>query len=158
VKPTSPWAERALLAALALAALGLFLGTPGLIVPWKAQLPWYESAAFFPRLGLVIVALGAVAELLVRARSRQRFQSEELDSSAAQLPKAAGSVLLFALYALAVPVLGFGTSTALFLLTCGRLVGLSWRTTVALALPLAALLWRVFVLGLKVAFGHGLLP
>jgi hypothetical protein len=158
VKPTSPWAERALLAALALAALGLFLGTPGLIVPWKAQLPWYESAAFFPRLGLVIVALGAVAELLVRARSRQRFQSEELDSSAAQLPKAAGSVLLFALYALAVPVLGFGTSTALFLLTCGRLVGLSWRTTVALALPLAALLWLVFVLGLKVAFGHGLLP
>jgi hypothetical protein len=158
VKPTSPWGERALLAALALAAVGLFLGTPGLIVPWKAQLPWYESAAFFPRLGLAVMALGAVAEMLVRARARQRFQSEELDSSAAQLPKAAGSVLLFALYALAVPVLGFGTSTALFLLACGRLVGLSWRATVVLALPLAALLWLVFVQGLKVAFGYGWLP
>jgi len=158
VNAGSPWAERALLAALALAALSLFLGTPGLITPWKAEVAWYESAAFFPRLGLVIMALGAVAEMLVRARSRQRFQSDELDSSAAQLPKAAGSVLLFSLYALAVPVLGFGVSTALFLLACGRLVGLGWRATVGLALPLAALLWLVFVQGLKVAFGHGWLP
>jgi Tripartite tricarboxylate transporter TctB family len=158
VNAGSPWAERALLVALALAALGLFLGTPALIVPWRAELPWYESAAFFPRLGLMIMALGAVAEMLVRVRSGQRFQSEELDSATAQLPKAAASVLLFSLYALAVPVLGFGTSTALFLLACGRLVGLSWRATVGLALPLAALLWLVFVQGLKVAFGHGWLP
>jgi hypothetical protein len=57
-----------------------------------------------------------------------------------------------------VPVLGFGTSTALFLLACGRLVGLSRRATVVLALPLAALLWLVFVQGLKVAFGYGWLP
>lgn len=155
MNPGALWAERALLAALALAALALFLATPALIVPWKAEGAWHESAAFFPRLGLLITALGAAAEMLVRARSRQRFQSDELDSSAAHLPKAAGSVLLFALYALAVPVLGFGVSTALFLLACGRLVGLGWRTAAALALPLAALLWLVFVPGLKVAFGHG---
>jgi Tripartite tricarboxylate transporter TctB family len=153
--PGSPQAERALLLALAVATTGLFLATPGLIRPWRAEVPWHESAAFFPRLGLLIAALGAVAELWVRARSRERFGSEELDSSAAHLPRALGAVLLFALYALAVPVLGFGVSTALFLLACGLWAGLGWRRATALALPLAALLWAVFVPGLKVAFGHG---
>jgi putative tricarboxylic transport membrane protein len=157
VNPGSAQAERALLLALALAAVGLFLGTPGLITPWPAQAPWYESAAFFPRLGLLIMALGAVAEALVRARTRERFLSEELDSSAASLPKALVSVALFALYALAVPVLGFGVSTALFLLACGRTCGLGWRISTLLAVPLALVLWAVFVVGLKVAFGHGLL-
>ena len=155
MKPGAALAERALLAALGLAAVGLFLGTPALITPWPANAPWFESAAFFPRLGLLIVALGAVAEGLVRARTPERFQSDELDSSAAQLPRALWCVLLFALYALAVPVLGFGVSTALFVLACGLVIGLGWRTAVLLALPLAALLWAVFVQGLKVAFGHG---
>jgi hypothetical protein len=155
MNPGSARAEQALLLALAIAATGLFLGTPGLIRPWRAEVPWHESAAFFPRLGLLIAALGAVAEIWVRARWLERFASEELDSSAAQLPRTLGAVLLFALYALAVPVLGFGVSTALFLLACGLWVGLGWRTAAALALPLAALLWLVFVRGLKVAFGHG---
>ena len=61
VSPTSPVPERALLAALGLAAMGLFLATPGLIKPWPAGVPWHESAAFFPRLGLLITALGALA-------------------------------------------------------------------------------------------------
>jgi hypothetical protein len=34
-------------------------------------------------------------------------------------------------------------------------IGLGWRVALLLALPLALLLWAVFVLGLKVAFGHG---
>ena len=155
VSPTSPVPERALLAALGLAAMGLFLATPGLIKPWPAGVPWHESAAFFPRLGLLITALGALAEGWVRARTRARFQSDELDSSAAHLPRALWCVLLFVLYMLAVPVLGFGVSSALFLLATGLAIGLGWRVALLLALPLALLLWAMFVLGLKVAFGHG---
>jgi hypothetical protein len=56
---------------------------------------------------------------------------------------------------LAVPVLGFGVSSALFLLATGLAIGLGWRVALLLALPLALLLWAVFVLGLKVAFCHG---
>ncbi len=155
----SPSARTESLALLVLAALalGAVLGTPWLIVPYRADQVWWESAAAFPRAVLALVALGALAEALRRWRGGGAVASEEIDSSQAHLPRALGVLLLFVVYALAVPVLGFAVGTALFLLAAARVVGLSWRAALWLALPMALVLWVVFVQLLKVAFGHGLL-
>lgn len=147
--------DRAWLLTLALLALVLLALTPRLIVPFPTQGAWYESPAMFPRLGLAGVVVGALVEAWRRRRRATDAGGEELDSSAARLPLAAGVVLLFALYALAVPRLGFPVASALFLLAAGRVVGLPWRTSLALALPLALAMWATFAVLLKVAFGHG---
>lgn len=148
-------ADRLLLSALAACALGLWLGTPELITPYPAQAVWYESAAFFPRLGLALMVIGALAETLVRRRGPVQTGHEELDSSEMQPRKAVAVLALFGLYALAIPWLGFGASSFAFLLLTGRAVGLGWRTSGLLATPMAAALWWVFVSLLKVSFGHG---
>lgn len=148
-------ADRLLLIALAACAMGLWLGTPGLITPYPAQAVWYESAAFFPCLGLGLMALGALVETFVRRRGPVQSGHEELDSSAMQPHKAIGVLVLFVAYALAIPVAGFGVSSFGFLLLTGRWVGLGWRTSLLLAAPMAAALWWVFVSLLKVSFGHG---
>lgn len=145
------------LALLAAVAVGLWWATPMLIVPYKAEQAWYESAATFPRLALLIVALCGVIEAGRRWRGTANSVTDELDSSAASLPRMAAALALFAGYVLAVPVLGFGVSSALFLASTGRAVGLSWRAALALSLPMAMVLWWVFVRLLRVAFGHGLL-
>jgi len=152
-----PWAEAAALALLGAGAAALAVATAQLVVPWRDAVPWYESAGSFPRAALALVVLGALAELVRRWRGGSTVASEELDSGAARLPLAAAVALLFAVYALSVPVLGFAVSTAVFLLVAARLAGLAWRIAAALALPLAAVLWLVFVKGLAIAFGHGLL-
>lgn len=150
-------AQLVTLAVLALAAGGVAMATPWLIVPFKAEVPWYESAATFPRAALLLVVFGAGVEFFRRRRGALAPQGEELDSSTAQLGLGAAVLALFAGYALLTPWLGFGVSSAAFLLLAGRLVGLPWRTAALLALPTAVLLWIVFVRMLKVAFGHGLL-
>lgn len=152
-----PRQELLTLAVLAVAAVGLWWATPLLIVPFRPGQPWYESAATFPRLGLLIVALGGVVEAVRRWRGMARGAADELDSSAASLPRIAAALGLFVGYAVAVPVLGFGVSSGLFLAATGRAVGLGWRAALGLAVPLALALWLLFVWLLKAAFGHGLL-
>lgn len=153
----APRHELLALALLAVLALALWWATPQLVVPYRPQLPWWESAAFFPRAALVLVALAALAEGLQRWRGAARGASDELDAQTVNVPRALAALALFTAYALAVPVLGFATSSALFLLATGRAVGLGWRQALTVSLPLALLLWAVFVKGLKVSFGHGCL-
>lgn len=153
----APRRELLALALLAVVTASLWWATPQLVVPYRPELPWWESAAFFPRVALLLVAGAALAEAVQRWRGVARGASEELDAEAVDMGRALRALALFVAYALAVPVLGFGVASALFLLAAGRAVGLPWRQAVTLALPLAVLLWAVFVLGLKVAFGHGLL-
>lgn len=145
------------LGTLALLAAVLVALTPRLIVPWRAEAPWYESAATFPRLALLLLLVGALGDALRRLRGHHPVASDELDSGGAQLLRVGAALGLFCTYAVAVPVLGFGVSSAAFLAATARVVGLPWRMALALALPLAATLWLVFVPGLRVAFGHGLL-
>ncbi len=149
--------ELATLLSLAAVGVALVVLTPRLVVPFKPEVPWYESAATFPRVALALVVLGALVEALRRLRSTHRVASDELDSGAAQWPRVVAALVLFVGYALAVPIIGFGVSSALFIAGTARAVGLSWRAALALALalPLALLLWLVFVVALKVAFGRG---
>lgn len=149
--------DRWLLLLLALVAAGLLVGTPHLIEPYSEQQSWYESPALFPRLALALALVGGVSECLLRRKAVDPADSEELDSSAASMPLALAMVLLFGLYMLAVPTLGYLSSSLLFLLAAGRVLAMGWRMTLLLALGLSLGLWGVFVLVLKVSFGHGLL-
>ena len=146
---------RVVLLALALTALVLLASTPLLIKPFPAQAPWFESAAMFPRVALAIVVIGAIGELFVRRRNVKAGDSDELDSSAAHLPKALAVLVLFLAYSFLVPVLGYLSSTLLFLLLSAAVLRLPLRVNLALAIPLSLVLWGIFKLGLKLAFGHG---
>jgi Tripartite tricarboxylate transporter TctB family len=145
-----------LLAIIALAMAAL-LATPQLIAPFPSQAPWFESAASFPRMALLIVGFAGVVEIFLRLRSAtsKASGSDELDSSSANIKLAASALALFCLYAFAVPVLGFLVSTFAFLIACGLLLRLPLTHIFLLATPLSLTLWFVFVKILKVSFGHG---
>lgn len=147
--------DRWLLLLLALAAAGLLLATPRLIQPFSAQTPWYESPALFPRLALLLAVCGGLVECLMRREAVDPADSEELDSSAASMPLALAMTGLFALYMLAVPWMGYLSSTLVFLLASGWMLGLGRGVALLLGSSLSLLMWFVFVQLLHVSFGHG---
>ncbi len=142
---------------LVILALALLISSHWLIVPFPINVAWYESPAMFPALGLVLVLVGAAAQWFSRLESQDCAGGEELDSSAAQLGHAARVVLLFAAYAVITPWVGFATTSLAFIVTAGRVIGLPWKTCLGLGIPLAAGMWLVFVMLLKLSFGHGIL-
>lgn len=147
--------DRALLLVLALLACALALGSRALIVPYPQDAPWFESAAFFPVLALALMAVTGAVEVFNRRHAIELKDSEELDSSQARMGLAWAMLALFGLYMLAVPWMGYLSSTLVFLVVSSRLLDFSWRTTWALSLPLALAMWWVFLKLLKVHFGHG---
>ena len=56
---------------------------------------------------------------------------------------------------LAVPWMGYLSSTWLFLMASGAWLGLSQRATLVLSVLLSVAMWVIFVKVLKVYFGHG---
>ena len=147
--------DRVLLLVLALMAGNLLMASRQLIVPYPETALWYESAAFFPMLALGLMALAGLVEVFNRRDALELKDSDELDSSQARMGLAWAVLGLFGLYMLAVPWLGYLSSTVLFLVASSRLLGFAWRTTWALSLPLALVMWWVFLKLLKVHFGHG---
>ena len=147
--------DRVLLLVLAALAGGLALASRSLIVPYPQAAAWFESAAFFPLLALGLMALAGLVEVFNRRQAMELKDSEELDSSQARMGLAWGMLALLGLYMLAVPWMGYLSSTLLFLVVSSRVLGFAWRTTWALSLPLALAMWWVFVKLLKVHFGHG---
>jgi putative tricarboxylic transport membrane protein len=147
----------ALLTAIIALAIAALLATPQLIQPFPLSAPWYESAASFPRAALLLVALAGLVEIAIRVKNKaiKPSGSDELDSSASNFKLAFGALILFILYAIAVPQLGFLVSTLAFLVACGLMLKLPVKQVLLLALPLSASLWFVFVKILKVSFGHG---
>jgi hypothetical protein len=147
--------DKGLVLLLALAAAAVLTATPHLITPYPAQAAWFESAAFFPRAALALACIAGLFELYRRKSTDELSDSDELDSSAANMRQALGMLALFGLYMLAVPWMGYLSSTWLFLMASGAWLGLSWRTTLGLSVLLSLGMWAVFVKVLKVYFGHG---
>ncbi len=146
---------RVVLVALGLVFISLLFATPALIKPFPISAPWFESSALFPRVALALAAVGAGLELLLRRTNLKLGDSDELDSSAANLRMAFTIIGAFVGYGLLVPVLGYMTSTLVFLVLAGWLAGLTWKHCLLLGVCLSVVMWAVFKLGLKVSFGHG---
>lgn len=152
----SSWSwDRRLVLLVSLIAATVLMATPRLITPFPAQAAWYESAAFFPRLALALACIAGLFELHQRRSAVELADSDELDSSAANMRQALGMLALFGLYMLAVPFMGYLSSTWLFLMASGAWLGLSGRATLGLSALLSLGMWAMFVKVLKVYFGHG---
>ena len=66
-------------------------------------------------------------------------------------------IALFAVYIALTPILGFGVSTAAFVLVCSRIAGIPWALGAKLAIGTALILYGVFEIGLKVWFPKSML-
>jgi hypothetical protein len=142
-----PW-DRWLLLALSCAALCIWQLSPLLIQPYPHNANWFESAALFPQLSLLIVAVGGLFEIYQR-----RHQSES-GASAVDIRDAIAMLVAFGIYMLAVPVVGYLVSTLAFLLVGCWLLKFERRTSLLLAFSLSFIMWVIFVQILKVYFGH----
>ena len=148
-----PW-DRWLLLALSCAALWIWQLSPLLIQPYPHNANWFESAALFPQLSLLIVAVGGLFEIYQRRHQSESGESEELDSSAVDIRDAIAMLVAFGIYMLAVPVVGYLVSTLAFLLVGCWLLKFERRTSLILAISLSFTMWVVFVKILKVYFGQ----
>ena len=146
--------DRFFLLALSFIAVYVWYFSTQLIQPYPHNANWFESTALFPRLSLLIVAVAGLIEIYQRRHQMASGESEELDSSAANIQDAISMVVAFALYMLAVPFLGYLISTLLFLSVGCWLLRFDFRTSMLLAITLSVTMWVVFVKVLKVYFGH----
>ena len=146
--------DRFFLLALSFIAVCVWYFSTQLIQPYPHNANWFESAALFPKLSLLIVAVAGLIEIYQRRHQMAAGESEELDSSAANIQDAISMVVAFALYMLAVPFLGYLVSTLLFLSVGCWLLRFDFRTSMLLAITLSVTMWVVFVKVLKVYFGH----
>jgi hypothetical protein len=146
--------DRFFLLALSFIAVCVWYFSTQLIQPYPHNANWFESAALFPKLSLLIVAVAGLIEIYQRRHQMASDESEELDSSAANIQDAIPMVVAFALYMLAVPFLGYLISTMLFLSVGCWLLQFDFRTSMLLAITLSVTMWVVFVKVLKVYFGH----
>ena len=144
--------DRFFLLALSFIAVCVWYFSTQLIQPYPHNANWFESTALFPKLSLLIVA--GLIEIYQRRHQMAAGESEELDSSAANIQDAISMVVAFALYMLAVPFLGYLISTLLFLSVGCWLLQFDFRTSMLLAITLSVTMWVVFVKVLKVYFGH----
>ena len=146
--------DRFFLVALSFIAVCVWYFSTQLIQPYPHNANWFESTALFPKLSLLIVAVAGLIEIYQRRHQMAAGESEELDSSAANIQDAISMVVAFALYMLAVPFLGYLISTLLFLSVGCWLLQFDFRTSMLLAITLSVTMWVVFVKVLKVYFGH----
>ncbi|MFM7002860.1 MAG: tripartite tricarboxylate transporter TctB family protein [Limnohabitans sp.] len=125
-----------------------------LIQPYPHNAKWFESAALFPQLSLLIVAVGGLFEIYQRRNQSESGALEELDSSSVNIRDAIAMLVVFGIYLLAVPVVGYLVSTLAFLLVGCWLMNFERRTSLLLAFSLSFIMWVIFVQILKVYFGH----
>lgn len=146
--------DRFFLLALSFIAVCVWYFSTQLIQPYPHNANWFESAALFPQLSLLIVAVGGLFEIYQRRHQSESGESEELDSSAVDIRDAIAMLVAFGIYMLAVPVVGYLVSTLAFLLVGCWLLKFERRTSLLLAFSLSFIMWVIFVQILKVYFGH----
>lgn len=143
-----------LFTAVAVAACaGLFLATSQLITNYRADVAFFESPAFFPRLALAVAVLAGLWHLGEGWLGHVREDgAEEIEIGESRAVIAFAGMVLLAAYILSAPIVGYPASTALFMLVTSRVAGLGWRLSVGLAAATTATLYAIFVIGLKVWF------
>ncbi|MSQ69953.1 MAG: tripartite tricarboxylate transporter TctB family protein [Betaproteobacteria bacterium] len=121
----------AVTAAVGAGAAWFAVASPSLIANYRPGLAYYESSAFFPRLGLWLCAISAAIVIGQTLSGRVAEQSDEVDAETSRIEPALISFLLFVIYALALPVIGYAPATALFGAATGLLIGLNWKRCLA---------------------------
>lgn len=141
-------------AAIVVICLLLFAGTPWLITNFRADVPYFESPAFYPRLALAVAILGGVAHFRALKAGKVVLDdgSDEFEVGDARTGLAIAGLALFIGYLVLVPVIGYAPATFLFCAVSSRLAGLGTGVSVAMAAGIAALLYGIFVIVLKVWF------
>ena len=146
--------DRFFLLALSFIAVCVWYFSTQLIQPYPHNANWFESAALFPQLSLLIEAVGGLFEIYQRRHQSESGESEELDSSAVDIRDAIAMLVAFGIYMLAAPVVGYLVSTLAFLLVGCWFLKFERRTSLLLAFSLSFIMWVIFVQILKVYFGH----
>lgn len=147
----------ALCALLGILSLWLALESPSLIANYRPGQAYYDSSAFFPRVGLWLAVGAAAAVIVGQLSNRAVIASDEVDAAGSRAGPALAALGLLAGYALLLPIVGYLPATALFAWCVGALIGLRWQarllaTTIALCVA-----WLVFVKLIPLAFPRSLL-
>lgn len=137
---------------VAAAALALIAATPELVSNPRPTEPFYRHPEFYPLLVLAGLAALAALNALRLARGGAIDVEDEAMAEPARWGVVGATLALFALYALAIPLLGYALATAVFLLVGGIVGGVGRPLRWLLPPAMAIVLWAVFVLGLKVWF------
>ena len=133
--------------------LGLWLATPQLITNYRADAPFFESPGFFPRLALGVAILAGLWHLGEAWLGRVREEgADEIEIGQSRPLTAFIGMILLGAYILAAPYIGYAASTAIFIIAAARISGLGWAPSFGLSLATTAILYAIYVVGLKVWF------
>jgi hypothetical protein len=133
--------------------VGLYLATPQLITNYRAEAAFFESPGFFPRLALGVAIFAGIWHLGENwFRHVREAGAEEIEIGESRPVIAFVGMALFAGLILLVPYLGYAASSALFVVMASRIAGLGWGVAMGLSATTSAVLYAIFVIGLKVWF------
>jgi len=133
--------------------VGLYLATPELITNYRAEAPFFESPGFFPRLALGVAILAGLWHLGEGwVHHIREMGADEIEIGKSRPIIAFVGMALFAGLILVVPYLGYAASSALFIVMASRISGLSWSLGISLSATTTAVLYAIFVIGLKIWF------
>lgn len=131
----------------------LFIATPFLISNFRTDTPFQLSPAFYPKLALIVSAIGGVGHVLhVRFGGQQPEENDEFEVGDFFWSLVLVGSGLFLAYALFVPWIGYGASTFLFVFLACRLSGVTYSKAFLYSFVSTVSLYGLFVLFLKVWF------
>ena len=138
-----------MLAVLAVGAAGLWWTAPQLVSGYQASQPFWQSSVFFPRIALAMICLGTIVQFGIVA-ARGLPDAEEFDGGESDPRTAMMALVLFAVYAAAIPLVGYILASLCFIWGLARLLKVSNRIALGMALGLTGVLYFLFVVILKV--------
>ena len=130
----------------------LLLAALSLVEAVRIKDTWPGARLMPAALGVVLLLLGAA-----HLRPARERQAPPEPAEPGGLARAATVFAAAAVHVAALPLLGFGLATGLFLAFLFRFLGSSWSATAALAIGGAVLCHLVFVRWLSMPFPAGLL-
>lgn len=157
----APFARRMLIAVSAVIGAGaawLAIASPSLIANYRPGQAYFESSAFFPRVGLWLCAISAAVVIGQAIAGRALQPSDEVDAETSRVGPALAGFLIFVLYALVLRVIGYTAATAAFGFAVGVLIGLTGRQCLIAAVIAGLVGHIVFTRLISISFPPPLLP